>query len=161
MRVVLQRPELTEQGQDLVLTLERELDILAIGDLHDLVRALGLGLALEDHLPGTLLERRLLLGEGAREIVALVPAAIGLAVRGDGADRGSERKDQHEGGEKHHQSLDSQRMFSMCGGWRRRTLTVRGQRTAVASAAVLQNSGRTSTWRWAGTWARVARCRVK
>ena len=65
--------ELAEEGQDLVLTLERELDELAIGDLDDLVRAGGLGLTLDDLLEGLLLEG--LLGRRARFRRTIAPCA--------------------------------------------------------------------------------------
>ena len=65
-------PNSPSSVEDLILALERKLHELALGHVDDLVVALGGGLAFEDHVPGLLLERRLLLGECAGEVVALV-----------------------------------------------------------------------------------------
>jgi hypothetical protein len=64
--------------EDLVFTLEREFDILALGDLDDLVRADGLRLALEDLVEGLLLECRLLLASapGRLSFWCALPSAL-------------------------------------------------------------------------------------
>jgi len=49
---VLVRAELAQDGQDLVLTLERELHVLTLGHLDDLVVAMRRGLAVDDHFLG-------------------------------------------------------------------------------------------------------------
>ena len=85
------RPEFAEEGQDLVLAFERELDELALGDLDDLVLAGGLGLTLGDLLEGLLLEGGLLLGEHAGKVVLPVSLAVRLAIRRRGTDGRGER----------------------------------------------------------------------
>ena len=72
--------ELAEEREDLVFALERELDVLALGDLDHLVLAGGRGLALEDHVPGLLLEGGLLGGPRAGKVVGLVALVVGIAV---------------------------------------------------------------------------------
>src|SRR4029079_14377303 len=88
--------ELAEEREDLVLTLEGELDVLALGDLDLLVLAGRRGLALEDHVAGLLLEGGLRGRPHAREVVALVGvvlAALGRRVGGEGgAGQGEEQR---------------------------------------------------------------------
>jgi hypothetical protein len=105
--------ELAEDGPDGVGVLLRQLDVLAIGDLDDLVRSARGGLAPEDLLPrgGALLA--LLVGERAGQVVRAVDRGVGCGTtvgrcgtassRRDGRDQGGP----HDDGQSSLQRIDS------------------------------------------------------
>ena len=90
--------ELAEQRQDLILALERELDVLAIlavMDLDDLVCALRHGLAVEDHLESLLAQCLLLRAQRARKVVGELERVVVRNCAGTAGRNGTNRSRRH------------------------------------------------------------------